>query len=79
MDQTYIQPISANGSSNTSNSSNQPLQSSEREALKRTFAENGYFVVKNVVSPEKLAELHKNIVTEFDSAKQSGALFSGAA
>ena len=53
------------------------MSSDEAEALKKSFAEDGYFVVKNVVSPEQLAELHWKIVQEFDRAKQSGALFSG--
>jgi len=56
---------------------NAPMQSSEREALKKQFADEGYFVVKSVVSPEKLADLHKRIVTEFELAQQRGTLFSG--
>ncbi len=58
-------------------SDTQPLSHDEKEALKKSFAENGYFVIKNVVSAEKLTELHKRIVTEFDTAKESGTLFSG--
>lgn len=53
------------------------LQPNEKEKLKQSFADDGYFIVKNVVSPEKLSELHQRIVTEFDRAKQSGMLFSG--
>lgn len=53
------------------------LSNDEKETLKKSFTENGYFVIKDVVSPEKLSELHKRIVEEFDSAKSSGTLFSG--
>ncbi len=55
----------------------QPLTQSEREALKKSFAEDGYFIIRNVVSPEKLSELHQSLIEEFDRAKQSGELFSG--
>ena len=37
----------------------QPLRKEEMEALKKSFADDGYFVVRNVVSPEKLSELHQ--------------------
>ena len=55
----------------------QALQPEEIEAYKKAFADDGYFVVRGVVSPEKLTELHQSIVEEFDRAKQSGTLFSG--
>jgi ectoine hydroxylase-related dioxygenase (phytanoyl-CoA dioxygenase family) len=55
----------------------QPLSQSEREALKKSFDTDGYFIVKNVVSPGKLSELHRSLVEEFDRAKESGALFTG--
>jgi len=58
-------------------SGNSALTSSEREALKRSFAEDGYFIVKNVVSPALLAELHLNLTTTFNQAQASGGLFSG--
>ncbi len=58
-------------------SDKQLLTHSEVETLKRSFAEEGYFVVRDVVSKEKLAELHKSIVEEFDRSKQTGTLFSG--
>ena len=74
MNQTYTQDVLEK---NRSTSSKQPLQPGERETLKRSFAENGYFVLKNVVSAEKLSDLHQKIVTAFESAKQSGTLFSG--
>jgi hypothetical protein len=47
------------------------------EQLKRSFAEDGYFVVSNVVSPERLSRLQKRILEEFERAKQAGRLFSG--
>ena len=52
-------------------------RTAEFDGLKKSFEADGYFVVKNVVSPEKLAELHRQIVEEFDRAKQTGSLFSG--
>lgn len=55
----------------------QPLQESEKEALKKAFAEDGYFVVRNVVPQDKLAILHQSLVEEFEKKKESGALFSG--
>ena len=58
-------------------SGNQPLTATEREALKKTFAEDGYFVIKNVIPQDKLAELHKNLSTAFDEGKKNGTLFSG--
>ena len=54
-----------------------PLSAAERESLKKAFETDGYFVVKNVISPAKLKELHSNIVAEFDRAKETGTLFSG--
>lgn len=49
----------------------------ETAALKQEFASNGYFVLRNVVSPKRLAELHVALAKEFDAASKSGALFSG--
>jgi len=56
---------------------NSVLTSSERQSLKKSFEEDGYFIVKNVVSPAKLAELHQNLTTTFNTAQESGRLFSG--
>lgn len=53
------------------------LTGSEIENSKQAFASNGYFVLRNVVSPERLAELHKALAQEFDTASKTGALFSG--
>ncbi len=53
------------------------LTGSEIENSKQEFASNGYFVLRNVVSPERLTELHQALAREFDAASKSGALFSG--
>jgi hypothetical protein len=53
------------------------LTASEIESLKQAFATNGYFVIRNVVSPQRLTELHAALAREFDTALKSGALFSG--
>jgi len=53
------------------------LTGSEIQDFKQEFSDSGYFVVRNVVSPERLIELHKALFHEFDLASKSGALFSG--
>lgn len=53
------------------------LTGSEIEELKQAYASNGYFVVRDVVSPQRLTELHQTLAQGFDSAANSGALFSG--
>jgi len=53
------------------------LSPGERETLKKSFTDNGYFIVKNVVSSEKLADLHQRLLATFDQTKQAGTLFSG--
>lgn len=53
------------------------LTGSEIERAKREYAENGYFVLRNIVSKEGLAELHGSLSREFDRQAASGALFSG--
>jgi ectoine hydroxylase-related dioxygenase (phytanoyl-CoA dioxygenase family) len=53
------------------------LTGSELEQLQQAFARYGYFVLRNLVSRERLAELHEALAGEFDAAAQSGALFSG--
>jgi ectoine hydroxylase-related dioxygenase (phytanoyl-CoA dioxygenase family) len=47
------------------------------EHCQREFASNGYFVLRNLVSPERLTELHQALSREFAAASKSGALFSG--
>lgn len=54
-----------------------PLTASEKADLKQAFDRDGYFVIRKVVSPERLAELHKSLEQEFEAASKSGALFSG--
>jgi hypothetical protein len=49
----------------------------EREQARRFFAENGYFVLRDVVSKERLSALSSRISEEFETTKTSGALFSG--
>jgi ectoine hydroxylase-related dioxygenase (phytanoyl-CoA dioxygenase family) len=56
---------------------NKSLAASEIESLKQSFASDGYFVVRDLVSRERLAELHKALTTEFDAASKSGVLFAG--
>jgi hypothetical protein len=53
------------------------LTSSEIDHLKQEYANNGYFVLRNVVSRERLAELHGALSQEFERVSRSGALFSG--
>lgn len=50
---------------------------SELERCQQEFASNGYFVLRNIVAPEGLSELHRGLSREFDAAAKSGALFSG--
>jgi len=47
------------------------------EKYRQEFADNGYFVIRNVVSPQRLDELHSQLAQEFAAASKSGALFSG--
>jgi len=53
------------------------VRGSEIDTLKQAFATNGYCVLRNVVSPERLTELQQALSQEFDAASKSGALFSG--
>src|SRR5437588_8845821 len=55
----------------------QSLSTTEAEALKRSFADNGFVVMRNVISRTKLADLHAAILDEFERQKASGALFAG--
>jgi hypothetical protein len=58
-------------------STGKPLSPEEREAARRFFAEHGYFVLRGVVSKERLARLGARISEEFERSKASGALFAG--
>jgi ectoine hydroxylase-related dioxygenase (phytanoyl-CoA dioxygenase family) len=53
------------------------LTASEIENAKKEYANNGYFILRNLVSPERLADLHSSLAREFDRASTSGSLFSG--
>jgi ectoine hydroxylase-related dioxygenase (phytanoyl-CoA dioxygenase family) len=53
------------------------LSASELEHFQQAFARDGYFVLRNLVSPQHLNELHQGLSLEFDAASKSGALFSG--
>ncbi len=53
------------------------LTASEIENAKQEYAINGYFILRNVVSSERLAELHSALAREFDRASKAGELFSG--
>src|SRR5690349_6905388 len=53
------------------------LSPGEIEALKRSFAEDGYVVIRDVVSREKLSHLRDRLFEEFNRAQKSGQLFSG--
>jgi len=55
----------------------QGLSHDEREAFRRTYAEQGYFVFRSVVDGNQLAGLSRRLAEEFDRAKRSGALFAG--
>ena len=53
------------------------LSASDIQGFEQAYARDGYFIVRNVVSRERLAELHDALAREFDTAASSGALFSG--
>lgn len=63
--------------SSTPMSAAEKLTTSEIETAKAEFAENGYFILRNVVSQERLAELYKSLASEFDRASKTGDMFSG--
>jgi ectoine hydroxylase-related dioxygenase (phytanoyl-CoA dioxygenase family) len=45
--------------------------------LKQSFAKDGYLVLRNVISREKLEHLRRRLLEEFEAMKQSGRLFAG--
>lgn len=53
------------------------LTGSELENLKQVFANDGYVVLRNMVSRERLSQLRQALAQEFETASKSGALFSG--
>lgn len=58
-------------------SATEKLTASEMEIAKQEYADNGYFILRGVVSPERLEELHGSLSREFERANGTGALFSG--
>ena len=44
---------------------------------RRTFEDDGYVVLRDVVSKDKLTALHVRLMAEFERSKASGALFAG--
>lgn len=53
------------------------LSQSEMETFQNSFAEDGYCVIRDVVSREKLSYLRDRIFDEFAWAQKSDRLFSG--
>jgi hypothetical protein len=53
------------------------ISQTEFEEHRRAFDQDGYTVVRNVVSKPKLAALRARIMEEFEHSKASGALFAG--
>jgi hypothetical protein len=47
------------------------------ENAKRSFANDGYCVLRNIVSPVRLEQLHSELTEQFETHSKSGALFSG--
>jgi len=47
------------------------------ELLKQAYAEDGYLVFRNVVSGERLSQLHRQLSQEFEQARSSGRLLAG--
>ncbi len=53
------------------------LSESAREELCRSFAENGYVILKNVVSREWLADFRAGLIDPFEHSKRTAELFAG--
>ncbi len=53
------------------------LSKEECEQALRSFADQGYAVLRNIVPKEPLAALHKRLMEEFESSSRTGSLFSG--
>lgn len=53
------------------------LATAEREKFEQSFAENGYFVFRRVVSAERLSSLREAILDAYERARSSGGLFLG--
>jgi hypothetical protein len=53
------------------------LPEAELSRARQEFADQGYFVLRNLVSAQQLGELQQALASEFATASSSGALFSG--
>jgi hypothetical protein len=53
------------------------LGDSEIAAAKQAYAKDGYFILRNLVAGDRLAELHASLSQEFDRMSRSGELFKG--
>src|SRR4051812_35494748 len=53
------------------------MSRAELNAYKKTFAKDGYVVIKDVVPRDKLADLHVKISAEYMRQKRDGTLFNG--
>jgi hypothetical protein len=53
------------------------LSQTDREALRQSFAENGYVIIKNVVPREKLERMRADIIEEFERQRRTGVLPAG--
>jgi hypothetical protein len=49
----------------------------DMDAIRQTYAKDGFVVFKDVVSKARLSQLRDRLQQEFDRAKSSGSLFSG--
>src|SRR4051812_46968209 len=54
-----------------------PIPKNQLEAYEEAFNKDGYVVLRNVVSKEKLSAFRKTLMEEFERSKSSGALFAG--
>jgi hypothetical protein len=53
------------------------LSTDDLETFKRSFANDGYVVLRNIVPKHQLAELRLQLLDELDRSQRSGALFTG--
>jgi len=58
-------------------STNDKLTAADTEAARQEYASNGYFILRNIVSQDRLVQLHASLASEFDRKSRSGDLFSG--
>jgi ectoine hydroxylase-related dioxygenase (phytanoyl-CoA dioxygenase family) len=53
------------------------LTESEIAAAKQSYERDGFFILRNVVSKERLTELHRSLSDAFNTATTTGTLFKG--